>query len=67
MHSLSLLMSTEHVRDLQRQAASGRLARAARRSAPAEEDFVPGSSLSKRSFRPRLMSLVWSRHYPEEA
>lgn len=67
MHSLSLLMSTEHVRDLQRQAATGRLVRAARRSALAEEDSVSGSSLSKRSFRPRLRSLVWSRHYPEEA
>ena len=52
MHSLSLLMSTEHIRDLQRQAATGRLARAARRAAPAAEDFGSGSPLSKRSSAP---------------
>ena len=67
MHSLSLLMSTEHLRDLQREAAKARLAKAARRSVPAEEDFVSESSNSKRSFLHGLMSLRWTRRHPEEA
>ena len=66
MHSLSLLMSTEHVRDLQRQATKARLANAARRSGPME-DLDPGSSTSKRPFLHSLMSLHWTRRYPEEA
>lgn len=66
MHSLSLLMSTEHLRDLQRQAAKARLAKAARRSAPVEVDSV-SSSTSKRSFLHGLMSLLWTRRHSEEA
>ena len=66
MHSLSLLMSTEHLRDLQRQATKARLANAARRSGPVE-DFDPGSSTPKRPFLHSLMSLHWTRRYPEEA
>lgn len=66
MHSLSLLMSTEHLRDLQRQAAKARLAKAARRSAPAEEASV-SSSTSKRPFLQGLMSLLWTRGHSEEA
>ncbi|HZJ49981.1 MAG TPA: hypothetical protein VFF07_03795 [Actinomycetota bacterium] len=66
MHSLSLLMSTEHPRDLQRQAAKARLAKAARRSTPAEEDSV-SSSPSKRPFLHGLMSLLRTRRHPEEA
>ncbi len=67
MHSLSLLMSTEHLRDLQREAAKARLAKEARRWAPAEEDFVSESSNSKRSFLHGLTSLLWTRRHPEEA
>jgi hypothetical protein len=65
MHSLSLLMSTEHLRDLQRQAAKARLAKAARRSGPVD-DSVPESSPSRRPLLHRL-SLNWTRRYPEEA
>lgn len=66
MHSLTLLMSTEHLRDLQRQAIKARLANAARRLGH-EEDPDPGSSTSKRPFLHSLMSLHWTRRYPEEA
>jgi hypothetical protein len=67
MHSLSLLMSTEHLRDLQREAAKARPAKEARRSAPAEEAFVSEPSNSKTPFLHGVMSLLWTRRHPEEA
>ena len=66
MHSFSLLMSTEHLRDLQRQAAMGRLAKAAPRSTPEEGDLASRPSPSKRSFH-SLMSLLRTRRHPQEA
>jgi len=67
MHSLSLPMSTEHLRDLQRQAAKARLANAAQRSAPVEGDLVSRPSPSKHSFLHSLMSLLRTRRHPQEA
>jgi hypothetical protein len=67
MHSFSLLMSTEHLRDLQRQAAVGRLAKAVPRSAPKEGDLASRPSPSKRAFLHSLMSLLRTRRHPQEA
>ncbi|MDQ3662178.1 MAG: hypothetical protein M3454_14195 [Actinomycetota bacterium] len=65
MHSLTLLMSTEHLRDLQRQAAKARLAKAAGRSATHRTDSGP--TPTKRSLLHNLLSLKLTHRHPEEA
>ena len=67
MHSFSLLMSTEHLRDLQRQAAKARLGKAVQRSAPGEGDVASRPSPSTRSFLHSLMSTLRTRRHPQEA
>ncbi len=65
MHSLTLLVSTEHVHDLQRQAAQGRMARAARHSARLKTDSGPMTA--KEPLLHRVMNLQLTRRRPEEA
>jgi hypothetical protein len=65
MHSLTLLVSTEHVHDLQRQASQGRMARAARHSARLKTDSGPMTA--KGPLLHRVLNLQLMRRQPEEA
>ena len=65
MHSLTLLVSTEHVHDLQRQAAQGRMAKAARHSGRLKTDSGP--TTTKRQLLHGLLNLGLPRRQPEEA
>lgn len=65
MHSLTLLVSTEHVHDLQRQAAQGRMARAARHPARLKTDSGPISPMGP--LLHRVLNLQLTRRQPEEA
>ena len=67
MHSFSLLMSTEHLRGLQRQATKARLAKAVQSSAPVEGDHASRPSPSTRSLLHSLMSMLRTRRHPQEA